>query len=367
MAEQEYLEYHIEISSIIEILNETILSTNSLAFDRDSMFEVIKKAVISSNEKSFLSESSHGANNPYFLNYFERAKNVPPKYIPDLFEYRREFYDLNRQIYIFKDRTSNETFGRLFLLYILVIQRNMWDINEFLNFQLFDNFHGNKYHFYTFLEQIIEKEKNSSIFSSIIESIIQYVDTEFSKEKMEYEIELQTEESEESLEEYGSNESTEIIENSNSNFEWEKYLDERKVLQLQSKFSLEEIKTYFSFLYKEKSVGGIPFLSKNQVEDIFKNGLTIPKEPLTVKYKLNVDNSYPKKMIDTGIYKFYVAHSIRNKEKKELVLFFGSYIEDYSKVFESMQALENQSKNIKNYTLTLKNKIVWSKYLPQDK
>lgn len=56
-----------------------------------------------------------------------------------------------------------------------------------------------------------------------------------------------------------------------------------------------------------------------------------------------------------------------SNNKKELLLFLGSYIENYSKVFESHQALENQSKNIKEYTLTSKNKIVWAKYLPQDK
>ena len=367
MANPEYIEYHIELQAIIEILNESILSSKILIFDRDAIFEVIKKAVISSNEKPFLYESSNENNETYFENYFERAKNVDPKFIPDLFEFKREFYDLSRQIYIFKERTSTDTFVKLFALYLLVVQKNGWNVYEFLDFQLHDNFHGSKYHFYNFLLQIAKVEKDATIFTNIIPKLRNYIDTAISEIKYFIENDYEIEEIEESLIEVTTDEIKQNKGDEIQIYEWEKYIDERKGLQLKTKFAQEEIKTFFSFLYKEKSVGGRPFLSKKQVEIIFKDGLTIPLHPLKEKYKLNIDNSYPKKLIDTGIYKFYIAHSPSNKEKKELILFLGSFIEDYSNVFESQQALENQSKNIKNYTLTAKNKIAWSKYLPQDK
>jgi hypothetical protein len=357
MQKDQYIDYHIELSSIIEFINENILTTARPIFDRDTIFEVIKKVVISSNEKPFLYENCEGFSKEYFEGYFERAKYLNPNTIPDFFEYRNEFYDLDNQIYIYRDRTDDESFMTLFIINLLVIQKNGWDVSAFLNFQLQDNFHDNKYYYFNFLHRIIRRETNQKLFSSIITPIVDLV------ESAAYAGNIIEEDIEPEVEEVATYISGKQIDSEANTYEWNEYLNSRKEFVLSSTFSLQETQHFFSFLYNEKSVGGKGFLPKKQVEKIFKDGLKIPKEPLQHKFKLNVDFRYPKKLVDAGIHKFYNKHSNQNIQKKELLLFLGSYIEDYSKVFESKNALETQSKNIRNYTEAGK-RIVWNKYLP---
>jgi hypothetical protein len=98
--------------------------------------------------------------------------------------------------------------------------------------------------------------------------------------------------------------------------------------------SIDEIKHFFSFLYKERfeKSGNYdlqPILTKDEIDMIFSNGLVIPEKPLEKKVKLFIPTKFPKKVIDNAIYKFFDLNSYSHRDKKDYLLFFANYIENY--------------------------------------
>ena len=129
-------------------------------------------------------------------------------------------------------------------------------------------------------------------------------------------------------------------------------------------FTVEEIRKYFSFLYKELSALGKPYLNKEDVEEIFKNGFTIPEIPMEIKYKLNLNKKYTRSIVDFSIQQFYRYHSRTHKDKKNYLRFFGSYLEDYWAALESESQLHLLASNFSNKKPKL-NTINWESYLPE--
>ena len=124
-----------------------------------------------------------------------------------------------------------------------------------------------------------------------------------------------------------------------------------------------------SFLYKEKIEKSSndefkTLLTKEEVDLIFSNGLVIPAKALEKKLKLRIPPRFPKKVIDYAIYKFYYINSYSQRDKKDYVLFFANYIEDYESALNSKIALESLAKNITG-DKSPRDKISWNDYIPK--
>jgi len=144
--------------------------------------------------------------------------------------------------------------------------------------------------------------------------------------------------------------------------------EERKVvaemprgIRINGVMSDEEIRRFFSFLYKETSSNGKPFITKEVFDIVFKNGLTIPDVPLKEKYSINCSLSSPRNQIDYAIHLFMQKH--HGGKKAPYLKFFGSYFIEYSDALVSPRKLEMLASNISGVK-SPRCKINFDKYLP---
>jgi hypothetical protein len=145
-------------------------------------------------------------------------------------------------------------------------------------------------------------------------------------------------------------------------------LNARKNFEIRGNMSIEEIRHYFSFLYteiydKKKPELYRPFLTKAEVDQIFANGLIIPTDPSAIKFKLNADLRFPKKIVDFAIHQFFMHNSMTKKDKTDYVLFFAHFLDDYSNALLSEKSLKNVCSNITGER-GKRGGIKWENYLP---
>ena len=132
---------------------------------------------------------------------------------------------------------------------------------------------------------------------------------------------------------------------------------------VEGKFTKEEVQHFFSFLYKEKSKEGKAFLLENEVIEIFKYGLAIPMEPPATKYKLKCSLTFPKSIVEYGIYTFYREHTSSHR-KQEILKFFASYIEDFANALKDDKAMQTWSDNVVGKR-PARSKFAIGEYLPE--
>ena len=144
--------------------------------------------------------------------------------------------------------------------------------------------------------------------------------------------------------------------------------EERKVVaetprgvRINGVMSDEEARRFFSFLYKETSSNGKPFISKEVFDIVFRNGLVIPDVPLKEKYSINCSLGSPRNQIDYAIHLLMRIH--KGGKKAPYLKFFGSYFEQYSDALVSPRKLEMLASNISGIKST-RCKIDFDKYLP---
>jgi hypothetical protein len=130
-------------------------------------------------------------------------------------------------------------------------------------------------------------------------------------------------------------------------------------------FSEEQIVNYFSFLYKEESEGGKPYLQESEVAEMFKHGLAIPPTPPLKRYKLNFSPRFPKKIVEFCIYKFLSKHTAI-KHKKTVLSFFANYIEDFNGALIDDTAMQNWADNVTGKKRSPRMKFSLAKYLPKN-
>jgi hypothetical protein len=122
-----------------------------------------------------------------------------------------------------------------------------------------------------------------------------------------------------------------------------------------------EVRRFFSFLYKETSSNGKPFISKEVFDIVFRNGLVIPDSPLKEKYKINCSLGSPRNQVDYAIHLLMRIH--KGGKKAPYLKFFGSYFEQYSDALVSPRKLEMLASNISGVK-SPRCKIDFDKYLP---
>jgi hypothetical protein len=116
---------------------------------------------------------------------------------------------------------------------------------------------------------------------------------------------------------------------------------------LEGKWTDAEVQLFFTFLYKEKDKNGETYLSKEATETIFKYGIAIPPEgTIVTRYKLNDGGPRSKKIVAYAIYLFFKNYSRNITEKRAILRFFGSYIEDYSAALVDEDTMVKLSGNI---------------------
>jgi len=145
--------------------------------------------------------------------------------------------------------------------------------------------------------------------------------------------------------------------------------EEKKNKKIEGKMSLEELNHFASFFYKEilEKSDNYPFspmLTKEEVDSMFANGLVIPAKPLEKKFKITLPPRFPRKIVDVAIHKLYSTNTLTHTDKRDYVLFFANYIEDYANALNSKKGLESLAKNITGER-SRTDKILWDKYIPE--
>jgi hypothetical protein len=346
---------HLELSSLRNFVNEQINLGNPYDFDGKDFYEVLKRVVIDAEVKPFLTPPKSESEQNYYEKYRRQSREEFYKLIPDFFEYEGDFYDLDRVQYAHKDFTRAEDFEKLFMIKLLELKSINYPVGEFLSFQQFDSFYGQKESIDSFLYQLTEKDGNSYLLQDLCEILRDWIGSQS--------LEVLTQSSIESHKLEFEDISVQRID---SKEKWDKEIELLKGKELKSDWTIDEIVYYFSFLYKEKSENGEPYLKKEEVEKIFENGFRIPQNPIHPLFKPNCSKRYPFKNITFGINKFYDEAYINFKDKRAYFLFFGSFIEGYSRFMISPEVYRIFSSNTSN-ALALRTKIDWYKYLPSGK
>jgi hypothetical protein len=144
--------------------------------------------------------------------------------------------------------------------------------------------------------------------------------------------------------------------------------EERKVVaetpggtRISGVLSDAEIRKFLSFLYKEPSSNGKPFISKEVFDIVFANGLVIPDVPLKEKYSINCSLGSPRNQVDYAIH--LLMQKNKGGKKAPYLKFFGSYFLEYSNALASPRKLEMLASNISGVK-SPRCKIEFEKYLP---
>lgn len=346
------IDYHIELSSLKDFANK-LIENKVVPIDAQYIFSVLKQGVINSEVAPFLRKPITQEQDGYYNKYLRlEEENNSNNVVPDFFSYEGDFYDMDRNLNFSRVYVNDDQFQVLFGLKLIELDASKANIKEFLGFQLYDNYNGNKEEYGYFLHRLSSKDSISCILPSINNEILQWIKVN--------NINLALIDKEDVVEIDSVDNTTNLIVD-----HWEI----KKNQKIDGKMSIEEIKQFFSFLYKEEfeksnNYEFKPILTKDEVDMIFSNGLVIPSKPLEKKVKLCIPPRFPKKVIDYGIYKFFDMNSYSHRDKKDYILFFANYIEKYENALNSKIALESLAKNITGEK-SKSVKINWDIYIPK--
>jgi len=352
--------------SLRELANTLIQSRQLPAEDGKLLFKYLQQTFISAELKPFISYPPSEENSLYYEKYKRLdLENTDQEFyengIPDFFSHNGDFYDLNTISYCSIERDGFKIFSAFFLLKLLQIESENLSIADFLDFQLYDNFYGNKEQLSGFLYQLLSNTGNYHLLPETTGNIYQWIlknvpenntaSYDFSNELTDSNNLLIADEND--INDLSAEpESLSAISNEKENTDF----------KIEGNFTNDEIKKFFSFLYLEKSCDKKPFLKEEEVIDILKNGLVIPATPPSKKYKLNCDPKFPRKIIDYAIHLFYTKHSLTRQNKSDFILFFGCYLDDYKDALIPNK-LKMLTLNIRGMK-SPRGKINFNKYLP---
>ncbi len=345
------IEYHIELSSLKDFANK-LIENKLVPIDSRHILSALKQAVINSEVAPFLRKPITQESNGYYEKYLKlEEENKSNNMVPDFFKHEDDFYDMDRNLNFSRAYVNDDHFQVLFGLKLIELDASKANIKEFIDFQLYDNYNGNKEEYGYFLHRLTAKDSNYYLLPSINEKIQQWIKVN--------KVSIALIDNEDDVEMNSVDNATNLIVD-----HWEA----KKNKKIDGKMNNDEIKHFFSFLYKEQFEKSSnyefkPILTKEEVDMIFSNGLVIPAKPLEKKVKLCIPPRFPKKVIDHAIYKFFEVNSYSYRDKKDYILFFSNYIEDYENALNSKIALESLAKNITGET-SPKDKIKWEEYIP---
>ena len=351
MNHEKYIDYHIELSSLKDFLNK-LIEDKILPIDTNYIFSVIKRAVISSEVAPFLIKPTTVEQDGYYEKYLRlEQENSSYHLIPDFFKHDGNFFDLDRNLNFTRNYINDQYFQELFALKLMELTYSKINLIKFLDFQLYDNYNGNKEAYAYLLYRLSNKDSFSFLLPSITTQIQQWI-----KENQVTAVLF--------------NEEEQHIDNvDGATFTTDDHWEEKKNKKIEGKMSLEELNHFASFFYKEvlEKSDNYPFspmLTKEKVDTIFANGLVIPAKPLEKKFKITLPPRFPRKIVDVAIHKLYSTNTLTHTDKRDYVLFFANYIEDYANALNSINGLISLAKNITGEK-SRADKILWDKYIPE--
>lgn len=345
------IDLHLEVSSLRHFVNYQLEKGFPFLFNGKDLYEVLKRVVIDLETKPFLTFPKDESEQGYYDRYVNQSQESFNKLIPDFFEYNGEFYDLERMQYVYYEFTRAEDFEKLFIVKLLELKSIEYPLGEFLYFQQYDSFYGQKESIDSFLYHLTEKDSNCHLLQELCQVLRDWIGSQSLEVlKLTY------------IEKNNSEDDDNVNEQVDSQEKWKNEIESLRGKRIKCKWTLEQILHYFSFLYKEKSENGEPYLRKEQVEKIFENGFLIPEKPIEPLLKLNYSLKYPVKTVTYAIYEFYSRSNLKSHDKLAYLLFFGSFIAEYNKYLVSRQDYKSFSNN--SYKAPSRNKIAWDKYCP---
>jgi hypothetical protein len=269
----EYIEFHIEISSLIHFVNEQIELNIPLPINKEVIFQCFKSAVINSETKPFLLAKVANEDNLYYEKYVRLEYEFQDKYIPDFFSYNGDFYDLDANLNISRRNTNDIVFKQLFLIKMLELNSARVSLPNFLNFQLYDNFYGDTEGLASFLIRLTGNNINPYLLPLLSGPINKWINDNGQNDAFNLILN----------EEQNITEEEDVLRinlDSNGSIKKdEEFYATKRNFKIQGHFTDDEIRHYFSFLYLEKGADKQPFLNEEAFKQIFANGLLIPQEP----------------------------------------------------------------------------------------
>jgi hypothetical protein len=347
------IDFHVELSSIIVYFNDQILKKQPLPFSGKSVYAIAQQVYISADLRPFLVKPTNVntslPTNQYYQKYVRLAKDWHYETIPDFFEKEGDFYDLQKRCYVSReDYIEDDRFSVLFLIQLLqIIDISESEVKVFFDFQLYDNFYGDRDIYVSFLQELPTFAKDCRQLPVIVKIIEEYIPENYQKTLQHL--------SEKKLAELESEQS---IKSEN----WQIYLKQKRGFAIPYSWTSDEMLRFFSFLYDRLASSNEALLSKEQFDIIFQNGLVIPKEENIAKFLLKKSNRSPKKLLDAAIYKFWYTHQTLGWQKQDLILFFAFYLKDYDRSLLSKEELSRVASNITSKLNSYTSKL--NRYLP---
>jgi len=317
----------------------------------EELYEYLKVFYLLKRHKPFISKEE-GIDNPekqhYYDNYIFRLANATGPV--DFFKYGDAFFDMAENCIISPSDVSLRDFRKLFALSItrLPIESTEQTI-DFLNHHLEKSFSGNKDAFKVFLNNILNVESvilNPTTVDRVKTWMAIYSSTDISINEDNLLLEAVNRSKE--LVDFSEKKKPDVeqtLKVDAADFfllpEAAEILSENPILQstepikIKGELTDDQVRHYFSFLYFTDNQIDKSFLTKDEVEEIFKNGIEIPATPRSEKFELNVTPRFPKKIVDYFIYTFYVRYN--PKAKVPILKFFGSYIKNYEKALDPLK------------------------------
>lgn len=273
----------------------------------DKLIETIEP-LISQRCTPFLSGSEAKSNNAYVIGYSQRYAYRQTDY----FMWDDDYFDYRENLIIRYAEVEAKDFALIFALKLRQYYDNLTALDKFLYHQLETNFNSHLEDFIIFLKGIL----------------IQY--PEFLGPKFEKKI-----------------------------FQWREDFNPLAVIQtgqfevlknpeywtpIKLLINDDRIRTFFSFLYQERTNAGKPFLEKKEFDLLFRFGLKVPPMPLPKKFKLHTTPKYRKSIIESCTYLFYERYSANLKNKIAFLRFLAYQLEDFSHIKEEKD-FKNWGKN----------------------
>ena len=324
------IDLHLELDSLIEFYNDH-RSFRNIALEPYKILEAAREILVNTGQEPFLTK--YESENPYYKKYITLWNENDKELVPEFYFNSGDIYDLLVSKQIKKNEVAEIYFSIFFVIKIEELRKlNPEYLDEYFDFQLYDNFYGDLEYYLKYLEELPAIAPNFRQLPEIVES---WVTKKSNKETKTRDIKD----------------------------DWSEFLASKKNYKIPGNLTEEQIKHFFTFLCEEKK-GENAYLKKEELDIIFENGFTIPTKPLEKKFKLNYNARRSKKVVDYAIHKFYQKNSKTQQDKSDYILFFAHFLEDYAAALNSRHELVQIQSNLtgrepKRWT------VKWDLYLPQ--
>jgi hypothetical protein len=103
------IDYHIEISTLVEFINDQIKSSTLIPISGAEIFKHIRRAVLDAEIKPFLYSSEKEDKKNYYQKYVRLKSEFDERYVPDFFEREEKLLSPAQTCLLFEPKISKTT------------------------------------------------------------------------------------------------------------------------------------------------------------------------------------------------------------------------------------------------------------------